>query len=52
LLADWRGSAIAWLALVAMANVYMSLFSRLRVEIESERLDNEEKEQEQTATVL
>lgn len=44
LLPDWRGVAIAWLALVAIANVYMSLFNRLRVDIKSERLDAEEKE--------
>jgi hypothetical protein len=36
LLPDWRGVAIAWLAVVAIANVYMSLFYRLRVDIKSE----------------
>ncbi len=45
LLADWRGGVIAWFALVAVANVYMSLFARLRVDIKSERLDIVRKEQ-------
>jgi hypothetical protein len=29
----WRGYAIAWFALVWVANVYMSAFNRLRLEI-------------------
>ncbi len=37
LLDDWRGYVIAWLALVAVANVYMSAYNRLRVEIRKER---------------
>ena len=37
LLQDWRGYLIAWLALVAVANVYMSAYNRLRVEIRKER---------------
>ena len=37
---------IAWFALVAVANLYMSLFARLRVDIKSERLEVERKEQE------
>jgi hypothetical protein len=45
LLADWRGVLIAWLAVVAVANLYMSLFGRLRVDIKSERLEAEVKEQ-------
>jgi hypothetical protein len=44
LLADWRGYLIAWLAVVAVANLYMSLFGRLRVDIKSERLEAEVKE--------
>jgi len=39
LLTDWRGALIAWLALVAVANVYMSLFARLRVDLKRERID-------------
>jgi hypothetical protein len=45
LLTDWRGYLIAWLAVVAVANLYMSLFGRLRVDIKSERLEAEVKEQ-------
>jgi hypothetical protein len=44
LLADWRGYLIAWFAVVAVANLYMSLFGRLRVDIKSERLEAEVKE--------
>jgi len=39
LLQDWRGAVIAWFALVALANVFMSLFARLRVDIKAERLE-------------
>ncbi len=34
---DWRGVVIAWFSLVWVANVYMSLFGRLRLEIRHER---------------
>jgi hypothetical protein len=37
LLDDWRGYIIGWLAVVAVANVYMSAYNRLRVEIRKER---------------
>ncbi|HSV16192.1 MAG TPA: hypothetical protein VLI90_18160 [Tepidisphaeraceae bacterium] len=37
LLDDWRGYVVALFALVWVANAYMSLFGRLRVEIRSER---------------
>ena len=46
LLEDWRGYVIAWFAVVAVANLYMSLYGRLRVDIKSERLEAEVKEQE------
>jgi hypothetical protein len=36
---DWRGYVIAGFSLVWLANVYMSLFGRLRLEIREERLD-------------
>ncbi|MGE3178111.1 MAG: hypothetical protein AB7O32_11615 [Vicinamibacterales bacterium] len=39
LLDGWRGYLLAFFAVVAVANVYMSLFGRLRVDIRSERLD-------------
>jgi len=41
LLQDWRGSLIAWLAVVAMANVYLSAFSRLRVDIHKRRAETQ-----------
>ena len=34
----WRGYFIAWFALVWVANVYMSIFNRLRLEIKHENV--------------
>lgn len=34
---DWRGYLIAGFALVWVANVYMSLFARVRIDIKAER---------------
>jgi hypothetical protein len=34
----WRGYLIAWLALVWIANVYMNLFNRLRLDIKHENV--------------
>ena len=34
----WRGYLIAWFALVWVANVYMSVFNRLRLEIKRENV--------------
>jgi hypothetical protein len=34
----WRGYLIAWFALVWVANVYMSAFNRLRLEIKEENV--------------
>ena len=45
LLDDWRGYLLSFFALAGMTNVYLSLFGRLRVEIKSERLDVEAKEE-------
>lgn len=45
LLDDWRGYLIAFFAVTAVANVYMSLFGRVRVDIRSERLDIAVKEE-------
>lgn len=45
LLDDWRGYVIAFFAVTAIANVYMSLFARVRVDIKSERLDIAVKEE-------
>jgi len=36
---DWRGYLVSWFALVAVANVYMSAYSRLRVEIRKEKTE-------------
>jgi hypothetical protein len=44
LLDDWRGYLIAFFALVAVANVYISSFGRLRQEVKSERLEAETRE--------
>ena len=46
LLADWRGYLIAWFAVVAVGNLYMSLYGRLRVDIKSEGLEAKVKEKE------
>ena len=36
---DWRGAILAWFTLVWVANVYMSLFGRLRLDIKRERVE-------------
>jgi hypothetical protein len=41
---DWTGYVISFFALVWVANVYMSLIGRLRVEIRSERAEAKVKE--------
>jgi hypothetical protein len=46
---DWRGFAIAWLSLVWVANCYMSLFARLRLDIRRERVELQD---EQTAKAI
>jgi hypothetical protein len=46
LLADWRGYLIAWFAVVAVANLYLSLYGRLRVDIKSEGLEAKVKEKD------
>ena len=48
LLPGWRGYVIAWFSLVWIANTYMSLFGRLRLDIKHERVEIEE-EQERRA---
>jgi len=37
LLPNWRGYVVAWFSLVAVTNVYMSAYNRLRVEIHKEK---------------
>jgi hypothetical protein len=46
---DWRGYFIAWLALVWIANVYMNVYARLRLEIKRERVEIKEVEAEVAA---
>lgn len=43
---DWRGYVLGGFAIVWIANVYMSLFGRLRLDIREERLEIELKEEE------
>ena len=45
LLPDWRGSVIAVFALVWVANHYMSVFARLRLDVKLERIEIEQKEE-------
>lgn len=40
---DWRGYLIAWFSLVWVANLYMSAFGRLRLDIKRERVEIEER---------
>jgi hypothetical protein len=44
LLDDWRGYILAAFAVVAVANLYMSSFGRLRQEVKSEKLEAKTKE--------
>ena len=39
LLPDWRGALLAWFTLVWVANIYTSLFGRLRLDIKRERVE-------------
>ena len=39
LVPGWRGPLLAWFATVWVANVYMSLFARLRLDIKRERVE-------------
>jgi hypothetical protein len=45
LVTGWTGLLIAWLAVVWVANVYMSLFVRLRLDIKRERVEITAEEQ-------
>jgi hypothetical protein len=44
LLDDWRGYLIAGFALVFVANIYMSLFALIRVDLKKVRLETENEE--------
>ena len=41
---DWRGYLIAGFSLVWIANVYMSIFGRIRIDLKKEKLEVKEKE--------
>ena len=49
LVPGWRGALLAWLAVVWIANVYMSLFVRLRLDIKRERVEIKVEEGEAAA---
>ena len=42
---DWRGYLIAGFSLVAIANVYMSLFARIRLGVKRERVELDKAEE-------
>jgi hypothetical protein len=42
---DWRGYLVALFALVWIANQYMSIYNRLRLDIKTEKLEGEIKEE-------
>lgn len=44
LLDDWRGYVIAFFALVWVANVYMNIYARVRLDIKKERVEIEAQE--------
>lgn len=43
---DWRGYVIAFFSLVFVANLYLNLYARLRVDITSEKKEIEAKEKQ------
>jgi hypothetical protein len=45
LYADWRGYLVAFFALVWVANQYMSIYNRLRLEIKHEQVEIKADEQ-------
>ena len=45
LLTDWRGLVLGWFSVVWVANVYMSLFGRLRINIKREKVETQVVEQ-------
>ena len=43
---DWRGYLIAGFSLVWVANIYMSLFGRIRIDLKKEKIETNIKEEE------
>jgi hypothetical protein len=41
---DWRGYLVAALSLVWVANIYMGLFARMRLEVKKERVEIDQKQ--------
>ncbi|MBC8105197.1 MAG: hypothetical protein H7Z14_01290 [Anaerolineae bacterium] len=46
LIDDWRGYVLAFFALVLVANVYLNLYSRLRVDIQQAKVETKKAEKE------
>jgi hypothetical protein len=46
LLDDWRGYVVAFFSVVALANTYIGLYLRLRIDIRNERAEAEAKERQ------
>ena len=46
LIDDWRGYILAFFALVLVANAYLNLYSRLRVDIQQAKVETKKTEQE------
>jgi hypothetical protein len=45
LFTGWRGYLLAWFSLVWIANQYMSIYNRLRLDIKGEKIEHEIKEE-------
>jgi len=45
---DWRGYLIAWLALVWIANIYMGIFGKVKLNVTKERAEIKKLEKEAT----
>ncbi len=43
---DWRGFVVAFFSLVLMANAYLNLYARLRVELQKEKVEIKTKERQ------
>jgi hypothetical protein len=43
---DWRGYLIAWLALVWLANIYMGIFGKVKLDVTKERAEIKKIEKE------
>ena len=48
---DWRGYLVGGFALVWVANFYMSLFGRLRLDIKKEHVEIKQKEEDRKVTI-